>query len=171
MITIGLECESIETDSWGIARTVNELLRELGSRPGLEKEFKFFLYFKKRATGPESPAFIKRVSGIASFSLYYYLWLPWATRKDKLDLMFFPNYMLPYGMSCKTMVALTEDGHDAMHSKWLPWRFRLAYRVFMTHAARKATMINVYSQTSGKEVSRLFGIDPKRIFINYLGVR
>lgn len=170
MINIGLECESIETDSWGISRSIKELLKELAQRSELKNEFKFFLYFKKRPAGPESELFIKCVAHISSFSLYYYLWLPWATRKDHLDLMFFPNYMLPFGVKPKTMVTLTEDGYEAMNSKWLPWRFKLAYRIFMNHAAKVATVINAYSRTSADEVSRCFGIDPAKIFINHLGV-
>jgi len=89
----------------------------------------------------------------------------------KPDIVYFPNYMLPFGIFCKTIVALTEDLYQEMNGKNLPFRYRLAYKIFSTHAARKATAITVYSKTSGKNVSRLFGIDPKRIHVNYLGVR
>jgi glycosyltransferase involved in cell wall biosynthesis len=78
--------------------------------------------------------------------------------------------MLPYGIFCKTIVTLTEDLYHEMHGFTLPWRYRIAYKIFGIHAAHKATMINVYSQTSGREVARLFGIEPERIFVNYLGV-
>ena len=78
--------------------------------------------------------------------------------------------MLPFGVFCKTIVTLTEDLHHEMYGSTLPLRYRLAYKIFSTHAARKATKINVYSKTSGREVARLFGIDEKRIFVNYLGV-
>ena len=156
MITIGLECESSEGDSWGIGRTVAELRKALEKRPELKNEFKFIYYYKKN---------------IPSFSLYYYIILPIRIFFDRPDIVYFPNYMLPYGIFCKTIVTLTEDLYHEMHGPTHPWRYNLAYRIFGTHAARKATMINVYSQTSGKEVSRLFGIDPKRIFVNYLGVQ
>ncbi len=155
MIKIGIECESSEKDSWGIARNVKELLKEIERRPELKKEFRFIYYYKRN---------------IPSFSLYYYIILPLRILFDCPDIVFFPNYMLPFGIFCKTIVSLTEDGYEAMHSKWLPWRYKIAYRIFMTHAARKATVINVYSKTSAREVSRLFKIDPKRIFVNYLGI-
>ncbi len=155
-MTIGIECESSEGDSWGIGRTVTELLKELAKRPELKNEFKFIYYYKKN---------------IPSFSLYYYIYLPIKIFFTKPDIVFFPNYMLPFGIFCKTIVTLTEDLYHEMYGSTLPWRYKLAYKIFGTHAARQATMINVYSQTSGKKVSRLFGIDPKRIFVNYLGVR
>jgi len=155
MITIGLECESSEGDSWGIGRTVKELLKELARRPDLRKEFKFIYYHK---------------AWIPSFSLYYYIILPIRIFFDRPDVVYFPNYMLPFGIFCKTIVTLTEDLYHEMHGSTLPWRYKLAYRIFGTHAARKATMINVYSQTSGREVGRLFGIDQSRIFVNYLGI-
>ena len=155
MLTIGIECESSEGDSWGIGRTVKELLREIERRPELKNEFKFIYYHKKY---------------IPSFSLYYYLYLPIKIWLTKPDIVFFPNYMLPYGIFCKTIVTLTEDLYLEMHGKDLPWRYRIAYKIFSTHAAHKATKINVYSKTSGMEVARLFKIDPSRIIVNYLGV-
>ena len=155
MITIGLECESSEGDSWGIGRTIKELLHEIELRPELKKEFKFIYYHKKN---------------IPSFSLYYYIMLPIKIFLTKPDGVFFPNYMLPFGIFCKTIVTLTEDLYHEMHGTNLPWRYRIAYKIFSNHAARKATKINVYSKTSGREVARLFGIDEKRIFVNYLGI-
>lgn len=155
MITIGLECESTEGDSWGIGRTVRELIKEIERRPELKQEFRFMYYYKKN---------------IPSFSLYYYVYLPIKIWLTKPDIVFFPNYMLPYGIFCKTIVSLTEDLHREMNGKDLPLRYRLAYKIFSNHAAHKATMINVYSQTSAKNVAKLFGIDEKRIFVNYLGV-
>ena len=156
MITIGLECESAEHDSWGIARTVRELQRELESRPELKKNFKFIYYYKKN---------------IPSFSLYYYIILPIKIWLTKPDIVFFPNYMLPFGIFCKTIVTLTEDLYREMHGHDIPWHYRMAYKIFSGHAARKATIINTYSKTSAREVSRLFGIEPERIFSNYLGVQ
>lgn len=155
MLTVGIECESSEGDSWGIGRTVEELLREIEHRPELKKEFRFIYYHKHN---------------IPSFSLYYYLWLPIKIFLTKPDVVYFPNYMLPYGVFCKTIVTLTEDLYHEMYGKAIPWHYRLAYRIFGNHAARKATRINVYSKTSGKEVARLFGIDEKKIFVNYLGI-
>src|SRR3989344_5826733 len=155
MIRIGVECESSEGDSWGIGRTVTGLLNELAKRPELSREFRFIYYYKKN---------------IPSFSLYYYIILPIRIFFDQPDIVYFPNYMLPYGIFCKTIVALTENLYHERHGSTLPWRYRLAYKIFGTHAARKATMINVYSHTSGGEVARLFGIKPERIFVNYLGI-
>ena len=152
MITIGIECESSEGDSWGIGRTVKELLRELQGR----SDFKFIYYYKKN---------------IPSFSLYYYIYLPIKIWLTKPDIVFFPNYMLPYGIFCKTIVTLTEDLYREMNGNDIPWHYRMAYKIFSGHAARKATIINVYSLTSGREVSKLFGIEKERIFVNYLGVR
>ena len=156
MIRIGVECESSEGDSWGIGRTVTGLLNELAKRPELSREFRFIYYYKKN---------------IPSFSLYYYIILPIKIFFTKPDIVFFPNYMLPFGIFCKTIVTLTEDLYREMHGHDIPWHYRMAYKIFSGHAARKATIINVYSQTSGKEVGRLFGIENKRIFVNYLGVQ
>jgi len=151
MVTIGIECESTEANAYGVGRNVQMLLEQLASR----RDIRVIKYHKDR---------------IPSFSLYYYCVLPVRILFDRPDVMFFPNYMLPFGIFCKTIVVLTNDFFYEMYSKHLPLRYRLAYRIFGTHAAQKATMIMTHSQASKDEMVKLWGLDEKRIFVNYLGV-
>jgi len=177
MFKIGIECESIEDQSWGVGRIVKKLLEEISKRPELQKEFKFFLYFKSRVpplTFLDDPIFVKKVMRLPffppSFSLYYYLLLPAKLYFEKLDLMFFPNYMLPVIFKGKSLVILTEDVYYEFKEGTLPFRYRLAYKIFANWAARHATKIMAISETSKKEVARLFKINPERIVVNTLGV-
>ena len=174
MYKIGIECESIEDQSWGVGRIVTKLLKEISQKPELEKEFKFFLYFKSRIPDLpflDNPIFVKKVIGPScSFSLYYYFWLPIRTWFDRLDSVFFPNYMLPLIFCGKSLVILTEDVYQEFTSGALPFRYKLAYRIFTSWAAKHATKIMAISETSKKEVARLFKISPDKIAINSLGV-
>ncbi len=175
MINIGIECESIEgPEMWGVGRIVKKLLEEISHRPELANEFRFFLYFKSGIPDLaylDSHIFVKKVIGTRSFSLYYYLFLPIKLWFEKLDMMFFPNYMLPILFRGKSLVILTEDIYYEIKSGTLPLRYKLAYKIFAGWwAARHAAKIMTISETSKKEVARLFKINPDRIKINQLGV-
>ena len=174
MIKIGIECESIEDQSWGVGRIVKKLLEEISKRPELQKEFKFFLYFKSKIPDLsylDNPIFIKKIIGTPSFSLYYYLFLPIKLWFEGLDMMFFPNYMLSPFFRGKSLVVLTEDIYYEINSGTLPFRYKLAYKIFAGWwAAKRATKIMAISETSKKEVAKLFKINPDRIFVNQLGV-
>src|SRR3989338_6251762 len=151
MLTIGIECESTEGNAYGVGRNVQKLLEQLENRTDL----RVIKYYKKN---------------IPSFSLYYYIYLPikiWLTRPD---IVFFPNYMLPFGIFCKTIVVLTNDLFYEMTGKHLPFHYLLAYKIFGGNAKRNATMIMTHSQASKDDMVKLWGIKAERIFVNYLGV-
>jgi glycosyltransferase involved in cell wall biosynthesis len=177
MYKIGIECESIEDQSWGVGRSVKKLLEEISRRPELQKEFRFFLYFKSRIPNLsylENPIFVKKIIKIPlvppSFSIYYYLLLPIKLYFEKLDLMFFPNYMLPIIFRGKSLVVLTEDIYYEFKRGTLQWRYKLAYRIFANWAAKHATKIMAVSEASKRELTKLFKINPERIVVNQHGV-
>src|SRR3989344_575799 len=174
---IGIECESIENDTWGVARLTNKLLEEISRRPELQKKFEFYLFFKLKIPNYpylENPIFKKKIVKPpiipASFSLYYYVYLPIFLWFKRVDVMFFPNYMLPLIFFGKSVVMLTDDIYYESRNPKLPFRFRLAYRIFAGWAAIHASSIMAISETSKKELIKLFRIKPERIVVNYLGV-
>ncbi len=177
LIKIGIECESIENDFWGVARIIDRLLREIDRRPELQKKFEFHLFFKSRIPKYDylnNPIFKKRVLRVpllpASFSLYYYVYLPVLLWFKPIDVMFFPNYMLPLIFFGKSIVMLTDDIYYESRNPKLPFKYRLAYRIFSKWASIRASQIMAISETSKKELVRLFKIKPERIWVNYLGV-
>jgi len=174
---IGIECESIENDTWGVARMTNKLLEEITKRPELKNEFEFYLYFKSKIPDYpylQNPIFKKKIVRPpivpSSFSLYYYLYLPIFLWFRRVDAVFFPNYMLPLIFFGRSMVMLTDDIYYESRNPKLPFRYRLAYRIFAGWTARHASKIMAISKTSKKELVKLFKIKPERITVNYLGV-
>lgn len=177
MKKIGIECESIENDTWGVARLTAKLLEEIAMKPELASEFRFHLYFKSKIPDLpflENAIFKKRIVEPSfapdSFSLYYYLWLPVLLWFEDLEVMFFPNYMLPLIHAGTSVVMLTEDIHYETQNSKLPFRYRLAYYIFSGWAAKRATRIMAISQTSKENLEELFHIEPERISVNHLGV-
>ncbi len=175
---IGIECESIEEgEQWGVGRIVSKLLETISAMPELAKEFKIHLYFKSKVpqlsflnnpifqTHIITPRFLP-----PSFSLYYYVFLPIYLYLKPVDAMYLPNYMLPIIFKGKSLVTLTEDVYYEARNPQLPFRYRLAYRIFPIWAAWRATKIEAFTEASKKRVAELFNIDPKRIIVNPHGV-
>ena len=180
MLKIGIECESIEGKNpiFGVGRMVAKLLEELSRRPELEENYRFILYFKDNV--PELPFLkapifeIKRVPvpffKNRLFPIYYFALLPIQLWFDRPDMMFWPNYMLPIIAFGKSLVALTEDVHYETHTGKLPFRYRLAYGIFGWWTAKFADKIMAISETSKRNLAKLYNINPSRIIVNYLGV-
>lgn len=89
---------------------------------------------------------------------------------DGVDMLFFPNYMLPLLWFKKSLVMLTEDIWREMRNPQMPFRFRLAYGIFSTWAARSATRIMAISHASAEQLKRLFHIALRRIAVNELAI-
>ncbi|HTP56759.1 MAG TPA: hypothetical protein VMJ72_00570, partial [Candidatus Paceibacterota bacterium] len=175
-MTIGIECESLEGDSWGVARLVRELVTQLAARPELRRRMRFILYFRRAVpadlAGLDPELFTMRVIGVPSFSLYYYVVLPLRLWFDRPAVMFWPNYMLPIigPPYVKSLVMLTEDVYREMKNPKLGLRYRMAYRIFAAGwAAHNATRIMAISHASAAALGRL-GLDATRLVVNELGV-
>ena len=176
-ITIGIECESLEGDSWGVARMVRQLVTELAARPELRRRLRFALYFRRAVpadmAGLDPDVFSMRVIGVPSFSFYYFVALPLRLWFDRPAVMFWPNYMLPiiHPPYVKSLVMLTEDIYREMRNPRLGLRYRLAYRIFAAGwAAHMATRIMAISRASAAALRRI-GLHANRLVVNELGVR
>jgi len=180
MIKIGIECESIEGKEpmWGVGRMIVKLLEEVARRPELEKSHRFVLYFKDHIPDLpflDAPIFEKKKIPVPFFKnrlfpIYYFAILPMKLWFEGLDVMFWPNYMLPIIAFNRSVVMLAEDIYYEAHEGKLPFRYRLAYGLFGWWTAKFSTQIMTISETSKKNIGRLYKIDPKRITVNHLGI-
>ncbi|KKT28698.1 MAG: Glycosyl transferase group 1 [Candidatus Yanofskybacteria bacterium GW2011_GWA2_44_10] len=177
---IGIECEEIESKnpSWGVGKMLSRLLEEISKKKELEDQFKFILYFKDSIPDLpylNSPVFEKKTTPVPFFPhrlfpIYYFALLPVRLWFEKLDAMYWPKYMLPVISLENSLVVLTEDVYYETFEGNLPFRYRLSYAIFSRWAAVFAKKIMVISETSKRNVSKLFKIDEKRISVNHLGI-
>lgn len=177
---VAIECESLEDSSWGVARMIRGLLKELATREGIEEQYTFDLYFKTHVPDDawlSHPAFRTHVVRAPSwlplpisFSLYYYLLLPLRLWLDRPSVTYWPNYMLPLAAPRPSIVMLTEDIWHQIYNRRLPLRYRMAYSLFSRFAAKCATRIMAISNTSRHAVHDAFSIPLSRITTNQLAV-
>jgi glycosyltransferase involved in cell wall biosynthesis len=185
MIRVGIECESVEGEHWGVGRILSKILEEISHRKELSKEFRFYLFFRSRIpplSFLDNPIFVKRIVPLPSlfkvlgvkspppFSIYYFLLLPLMLMRERLDASYFPNYMLPVLCFGKSVVDLTEDVYYEARFGKHPFCWRLGFRVFCWWAAKKGTRIEAFSQASKEAVSKLYNICSQRITVNYHGL-
>ncbi|HWA64344.1 MAG TPA: glycosyltransferase [Candidatus Paceibacterota bacterium] len=179
-IRVGIECESIEGKNpmWGVGKMIVKLLQQIAAQPELAETFEFILYFKDEVPDLpflKSPMFEKKTMPVPLFRrhlfpIYYYLLLPIKLWFERLNVMFWPNYMLPIIAFNRSFALLTEDIYYEAHEGKLPFRYRLAYRIFGWWTAHCASRVMAISETSKKNVARLYRINPRRIVANPLGV-
>ncbi len=174
-IRVGIECENLEDGQsrWGVGNMTLNLLKEFARNSALQEQYELVLYFKHQIPQDEvvqNPIFIKRVLGTRSFNFFYHVLLPFNAMRDRMDWMFFPAYMLPPLYIGRSVVMLTGDVYYEYKHGSLPFRYKLAYRLFTNWAARTATKIMAISESSKKEVAKLYRIEPDRIFTARLGV-
>jgi glycosyltransferase involved in cell wall biosynthesis len=180
-ITIGIECESIENDTYGVARLISKLLEQLAAQTDHSPKYRFVLYFNKNIPALpflNNPIFEKRVVGLprwglpGSFSVYYYLLLPLQLWKDRPAAMYYPNYMLPliHPPHVPSLVMMTEDIFREARNPKLAFRFRIAYLIFsLFWAVHRATKVMAISRSSRDALARE-GIARDRIAVNELAV-
>ncbi|MDO8495335.1 MAG: hypothetical protein Q7S32_02290, partial [bacterium] len=146
MINVGIECHNLESRRWGVGRHLSKILEEIAKQADtseLAKEFRFYLYFKGSIPNDpylNHPIFVKKILKPSwlprpSFNIFFHLLLPWAYRRDHLQAMFFASFMLPAFFVGRSMVVLTNDIYYEYTEGTLPWRYKLAYRLFSNWAA------------------------------------
>ncbi len=177
MIRIGIECEQLEGERFGVGHTLAQLLEALSGIPGIEQRYRFALYFKSEIPVDAflaHPMFEKKIvtGGFIpkSFNVFYHIMLPIRYFMDRLDCFFFPSYMLPAFFIGKSVVVLTNDVHWEAHHGTLPLRYRLSYRLFCWWAAKRANMLMTISRFSATELERVYRIPTSRMFVNPWGL-
>lgn len=185
MIKIGIDCHKLEDSTGaqraGIGRHTYRLLEEISKKPELKDRFRFYLYFKGRVPKDikflEDKIFVKKVAKLPfffpkfrpSFNIFFHIALPLYALKDRVDVTFFPSFMLPAFIITKSLVVLTNDIYYEYTQGTLPKKYRLGYKVFANWAARRATQITTQTYASREEISGYFNIPKEKIVVVPLG--
>jgi len=185
MIKVGISCykleEASENEMAGIGRHLFKLLEEISIKPELQKEFRFYLYFKSRIPDIlflNNPIFIKKVAKLPfflpflrpSFNIYFHIALPIYCLIDRVAVTFFPSFMLPAFFLGKSIVVLTNDVYYEYKYGDLPLRYKISYMLFSNWAARRASMITAYTNFAKKEIKKYFRMKDERIEVVPLGI-
>ncbi|MGE3520624.1 MAG: glycosyltransferase family 4 protein, partial [Vicinamibacterales bacterium] len=162
---IGIDARKLH--DFGIGTYIRNLLKHLAR---IDAETEYVLLCRPndvpslRRLGPN---FRPVVESAGNYSVSEQFRIPMALWREQVDLFHAPHYVLPFLVSCRSVVTI----HDCIHlmfPQYLPNRLALAYaRSSMALAARRATRVLTVSETSKNDIMRFFGTDPDKIDVIY----
>lgn len=172
---IGIECQNLEGERFGVGQTLIQLLKSLSDNSE-SKNYRFILYFNQQI--PDDPVlnnpifekkilrsrFFEKIFNVR-FNIFYHILIPIAYHMDRLNGMLFPSYMMPAFFIGKSITVLTNDVYYESHYGNLPFKYKLAYRIFCWLAAKRSNKILSISEFSKKELAKLYKISPEKISV------
>ena len=175
---IGIDCHNLEGQRTGAGRYLANLLREWRSPTGVaslrtEAGAEFFLYFKNEI--PEDvrglTPHIRNLRG-GSNALFKHWLLPRAARRDRVDVLFCPDYVLPFymGRGMKTAVMIHDIIYEARPDEysWPSWKDKILLRWASKHSAKKADVIFAPSEFTKSEILKYYKVRPEKIMVTPL---
>jgi glycosyltransferase involved in cell wall biosynthesis len=106
----------------------------------------------------------------APYSVREQVSIPWALRREHVDLFHAPHYVLPPLRRGKSVVTI----HDCIHlmfPEYLPTRLALTYaRGSLWAATRASSRILTVSEASKRDILRFFDVPPEKISVIYNGI-
>jgi len=184
-ITIAIDCHKLEGNSEnnkaGVGRNVYKLIEEISKMPELEKEFRFYLYFKgeiPKIKFLNNPIFVKKIVKLPlffptfkpSYNIYFHIALPFYCLKDRVNATFFSSFMLPFLFIGKSIANITNDVFYEYKNGTLPLKYRVSYMLFANWAVIRATILTTFTQSAKEDISKYINASKKRIDVIPLGV-
>jgi len=175
---IGIDCHNLEGERTGVGRYLANLLREWKSPTGVaslrtQTEVELFLYFKceipedVRSLTPH----IKNLHGRSNAIFKHWL-LPRAAKRDKVDVLFCPDYVLPFyaGKGMKTAVTIHDIIYEARPGEysWPSWKDKILLKWASKRSAKKANIIFVPSEFTKGEIIKYYKVKPEKVIVTPL---
>ncbi len=172
-LRIGIDARVLaEPAPMGVARYLAALLRTLAE---LAPQHDYILYLCRRplpAASFEKKPFCQRVLGHNPITASPLVWqqcvLPWAVRKDKIDVLFSPYYCGPLLTSVPQIVCL-HDISFALFPQDFPSWIHFKPKLLAYPSSRWATQVITISEFSRQEILRVYGLPQEKVDIVYPG--
>ena len=166
---IGINCHNLEGQRTGVGRYLANLLREWESQTDAE----FFLYFKN-VIPEDVRGFTPHIQNLrgGSNALFKHWLLPRAAARDKVDVLFCPDYVLPFysGGGIKTTVTIHDIIYEARPNEysWPSWKDKILLKWASKQSAKKANIIFVPSEFTKSEILKHYKINSEKIVVTPL---
>ena len=160
-------------DGFGLGRYIVELAKALLKR---KSEFEYVLFFDKNFNESTFRTFQKfhnqnKLVNAKYYTLEEQIKMPGILRKEKLDLVHFPNFNTPILYTGKFVVTI----HDLIHHRFpgkkrRNFLHRLSYRYIIKQAVRNADKIIAVSQSTKDDIINLLDVESKKIEVVHEGI-
>ena len=167
---IGIDGRSLERERTGVARY---LLGLLGMWAKEHRGHEYYLYFEHEVPTDSllnEACFTKRLPArlpLLKRNIRQHLWeqmvLPFAARRDRVDLLFSPGYTLPALFGGPGAVTIHDVSYES-HPEWSRVAQRWRLRIFSRMAARRARAVLTDSQFSGQELLKHYHLPSSKVW-------
>jgi glycosyltransferase involved in cell wall biosynthesis len=164
-VRIGIDARKLH--DFGIGTYIRNLLRELGK---MDQDTEYVILCRPQddaAVRAFGANFRPVIETAGNYSLAEQIRIPWALRRERVDLFHAPHYVLPPLVQCPSVVTI----HDCIHlmfPQYLPNRWALAYaRTSITQAAKRSTRVLTVSESSKRDIQRFVDIPPGKVDVIY----
>jgi glycosyltransferase involved in cell wall biosynthesis len=181
---LGIDCHNLEGQRTGVGRYLFNLLREWMTNLTAPHLPEFNLYFKNsipgdiqeisRAYGRTHTVTTRNLSA-KSNAFFKHLVLPRAARQDKIDVLFCPDYVLPFytgsvRRSIKTAVAIHDIIYEARPDEysWPSRADRILLKWASKRSAKKADVIFTPSEFTKSEILKYYKVSSEKIVVTPL---
>ena len=158
---IGVEGRTLQGRRYGVARYLDNLLRELTA---IDTENDYIVYLSEQIEPPDSTSgrlSTRVMKGWPSLA-WRHLRLPLAMRSDGIDLHFSPAYFLPLIKVCPSIVVV-HDLTFKVHPEWFARDRRMMFDQIFWREVKKADRILTVSEHSRGDIVRLLGVEESRV--------
>jgi len=160
-VRIGIDVRKLH--DFGIGTYIRNLVRQLAR---LDHDSEYVLLARPQdvdALGTLGTNFRSVSETSGTYSIAEQVKIPWALRRESVDLFHAPHYVLPPLVGCKSVVTI----HDCIHlmfPQYLPNRLAPAYaRASIVMAAKRATRVMTVSESSKRDILRFVDVPADKI--------
>ncbi len=167
---IGIDAHNLESKKTGVGRYVFNLLKEWQSTVNSQQlTVKFILYFKDEIPTdiPQLESFERKLLNVSSTVKFMNWDLPRAARKDKVDVLFCPDYRGPIGYRGKMAITLHDISYEARPGdfNWPSWADKIFLKWASKKTAQQASVIFAPTEFVKNEVIKYYRVPAQKIVV------
>jgi len=160
---IGIAARELSVGSLGVKTYLEGLIDSLLKK---DKENEYYIFHFSKADLGSFPT----ANEVALESFHKLFWdyflLPSAIRKNRIDVMLFPKYVIPFFVNCKKIVVVHDLGFY-LPFKIYPLHDIVYIRLMLKSSIRRADHVIAVSQNTKKDIVRIIGIDENDVTVTY----
>ncbi len=166
---IGIDMSSVSAEKTGIGYYTASLVKALDK---VDSENKYFLYLRRECFDEFSGLkknFIKRkIPGGKRLRLpRVHLYLSFAIARDRLDLFFSPNYLVPVVCPAKSVITIHDMTYTFFSDKHIKKQL-LLFNTLLPGSVRKCSRIIADSENTKKDIMKVFKVPEEKIVVIHI---
>jgi glycosyltransferase involved in cell wall biosynthesis len=171
---IGIDARLLERKMTGIGRYLENIVERIPEfdrenqyvlfsccqLPGFPKENVSNVFTSDAATGE----IFKKIKS----ALWLHAVLPQFLRKEKIDILFSPNTLLPIGHTGTKNIITICDLFQLVDPRFHSWFYRIYVSFFLSRTLKKMDHVLTISEASKRDIIRFLHIPEEKITVTYL---